>query len=167
MFHNQEAYNCIDSAGKKLYLNWNIIEFEKTVFGNKELILFHHRHGNTLKIELSELNPQMPFLKFDEPGQHYAHKLFLSEPDRSWGLRGVPFLWAYMVRQFTNDKLPMPCDEIIKKAKSMLHELGIDETSEENVYIKRFAAGGLSSGIVTGKYFMDVRLLKMLMVRLT
>ena len=155
LFHNQAAYERIDSVGKKLHPKWNIVEFEKTLFGAGENHFFKAGQEEVLKAELSDLNEVMPFLKFGESGQHYAYELFLSDPDRGWGARGMPFLWAYMARQFTFDKLPMSEVAITEKAKEILHSLSINEFSEESVYIERFAAGGMSSGHVNGKYFWE------------
>lgn len=45
----------------------------------------------------------------------------------------------------------MPAEAIIKKVKDILHSLGIDETSEDCVYIKRFDSGGMSRGQIYGK----------------
>ena len=155
LFHNQAAYERIDSVGKKLHPKWNIVEFEKTLFGAGENHFFKAGQEEVLKAELSDLNDAMPFLKFGEEGQHYAYALFLSDPDRGWGARGMPFLWAYMARQFTSDKLPMSETAITEKARVILHSLGISEVCEESIYIERFAAGGMSSGHVNGKYFWE------------
>lgn len=155
LFHSQAAYERIDSVGKKLHPEWNIIEFEKSLLGAGGNRFFPVGKEDVLKTELSDLDETMPFLKFREPGQHYAYELFLSVPDTGWGSRGMPFLWAYMARQFTYDKLPLSDEYIVEKVKVTLRSLGISECSEEYVYIERFAAGGMSSGRVNGKLFLD------------
>ena len=96
----------------------------------------------------------MPFLKFGEQGQHYAYELFLSPPDR-WCSRGAPFFWAYVARQFTFDKLPMAEDAFRSKYMSIVNVLGIPFGTEEYVFIKRFAAGGMSSGMVGGLFVQE------------
>ena len=154
LFHHQGAYERIDAVGKKLHPDWDIIEFEKSLFGAYGNHFFERGKDNVLKRDLSELDTIMPFLKFGAPGQHYAYELFLSQP-HGWGSRGMPFLCAYMARQFTYDKLPMPVEAIIEKVKHILHSLGIDETRDECVYIKRFDSGGMSRGLVNGKYFWE------------
>lgn len=154
LFHHQAAYDRIDAVGKSLLPEWDIIEFEKSLFGAGGRHFFERGKDDVLKRNLSELDTIMPFLKFGAPGQHYGYELFLSQP-HGWGTRAMPFLWAYMARQFTHDKLPMPAEAIIKKVKDILHSLGIDETSEECVYIKRFDSGGMSRGLINGKYFWE------------
>ena len=155
LFHSQAAYERIDSVGKKLHSDWDIVEFEKSLFGAGGNRFFPADKEDDLKIELADLNESMPFLKFREPGQHYAYELFLSAPDTGWGSRGMPFLWVYMARQFTYDKLPISEENIVEKVKGTLHSLGISERNEEYVYIERFAAGGMSSGRVNGKLFWE------------
>ena len=76
LFHSQAAYERIDSVGKKLHSDWDIIEFEKSLFGAGGNRFFPADKEDDLKIELADLNESMPFLKFREPGQHYAYELF-------------------------------------------------------------------------------------------
>ena len=154
LFHHQGAYDRIDAVGMTLHPEWDIIEFEKTLFGAEGRHFFQPGHDDVLKSELPNLNDVMPFLKFGESGQHYGYELFLSPPP-GWGTRAMPFLWAYMARQFTYDKLPMPAEAIIEKVRNILHSLGIDESSEECIYIKRFDSGGMSRGQIYGKHFWD------------
>lgn len=154
LFHHQAAYERIDAVGKTLLPEWDIIEFEKSLFGACGTHFFARGKDDVLKRNLSELDTIMPFLKFGAPGQHYGYELFLSPPP-GWGTRAMPFLWAYMARQFTYDKLPMSAEVITEKIRDVLHSLGIDETSDECVYIERFDSGGMSRGQIYGKYFWD------------
>ena len=103
---------------------------------------------------LVALDETMPFLKFGEKGQHYAYELFLSPPPH-WASRGAPFFWAYTARQFTYDKLPMDEAEFVKKYKKIVAELDIPYGRDEYVYIDKFAAGGMSSGMVGGIFVKD------------
>ena len=154
LFHHQAAYERIDAVGKTLLPEWDIIEFEKSLFGAWGTHFFARGKEDVLKRNLSELDTIMPFLKFGAPGQHYGYELFLSPPP-GWGTRAMPFLWAYMARQFTYDKLPMSAEVITEKIRDVLHSLGIDETSDECVYIERFDSGGMSRGQIYGKDFWD------------
>ena len=100
------------------------------------------------------LDETMPFLKFGEKGQHYAYELFLSPP-LHWASRGAPFFWAYTARQFTYDNLPMDEVEFVGKYKKIVNELNIPYGQDEYVYIEKFAAGGMSSGMVGGIFVKD------------
>jgi len=104
---HQAAYDLIDLAGRERFRNWDILEFEKATLGagSTGYICTDEDHRVVIG-SLESLNTTMPFLKFGEPGQHYAYELFLSPPDH-WGSRGAPFFWAYAARQFTFDTLPM------------------------------------------------------------
>ena len=150
LFLHQGAYERIDAVGKTLHPEWDIIEFEKSLFGAGGKHFFERGKDDVLKARLFELDSVMPFLKFEAPGQHYGYELFLS-PSPVLGTRATPFLWAYIARQFTYDKLPMSTDDIIRKFRDILHSLGIDETREEHIYIKRFDSGGMSRGLISGK----------------
>ena len=150
LFLHQGAYERIDAVGKTLHPEWDIIEFEKSLFGAGGKHFFERGKDDVLKARLFELDSVMPFLKFEAPGQHYGYELFLS-PSPGLGTRATPFLWAYIARQFTYDKLPMSTEDIIRKFRDILHSLGIDETCEEHIYIKRFDSGGMSRGLISGK----------------
>lgn len=94
-----------------------------------------------------DLDKTMPFLRFREKGQHYGYELFLSPP-KNWGSRGAPLWWAYAARKFSYDKLPMDEQFFYEKYKSIVQEFGMRIYSNHLVYIERFAAGGMSSGVV-------------------
>ena len=149
---HQAAYDIIDLAGRERFENWDILEFEKSTLGVGSVRYIRTEEDHHAIVGgLQSLNSTMPFLKYGEAGQHYAYELFLSPPD-SWGSRGAPFFWAYAARQFTFDKLPMSAVAFKEKYMAIVKVLGIPFGTEEHVYIKRFAAGGMSSGIVDGRF---------------
>lgn len=152
ILHHQAAYKCFDDAGKKLFEKWDIVGFEKAVLGcGDNHFLYMAEKIKALPDLYGSLNEKMPFLKFREDGQHYAYELFLSPP-KFWGSRGGPFYWAYVAREFTYDKLPMSEDELYEKYLGIAKQFGINMKYQEHYYIERFAAGGMSSGIVTGEF---------------
>lgn len=152
---HQAAYDLIDLAGRDRFENWDMLEFEKATLGagSTGYICTDEDHHAVVE-SLKSLNSTMPFLRFGEAGQHYAYELFLSPPD-SWFSRGAPFFWAYVARQFTFDKLPMTEDAFRSKYMSIVKVLGIPFGTEEYVFIKRFAAGGMSSGMVGGLFAQE------------
>ena len=161
ILHNQAAYDCFDKAGKKLFKDWDIIGFEKAVLGCGDThYLFMAEKIKQVPDLFGDLNSRMPFLRFREEGQHYGYELFLSPPE-FWGSRGAPFWWAYAAREFTYDKLPMDEAYFLDKYKSIAKEFGLNINSNREQQIERFAAGGMSSGIVTEQFirqgWYDVR----------
>ena len=152
---HQGAYDIINQTGKGQFDNWDMIEFERITLGMGSSGFFCNTTEHNAVLEgLSYLDENMPFLRFGEVGQHYAYELFLSPPE-NWGSRGAPFFWAYVARQFTYDKLPMDENVFVEKYRGIVEELNIPYGREEYVYIERFAAGGMSSGMVGGIFVKD------------
>lgn len=148
ILHNQAAYERFDKAGKELFSDWDIIGFEKAALGcGDNHYLFMAEQIKKVPHLFGDLDKTMPFLRFREKGQHYGYELFLSPP-KNWGSRGAPLWWAYAARKFTYDKLPMDEQFFYEKYKSIVQEFGMRIYSNHLVYIERFAAGGMSSGVV-------------------
>lgn len=148
ILHNQAAYERFDKAGKELFSDWDIIGFEKAALGcGDNHYLFMAEQIKKVPHLFGDLDKTMPFLRFREKGQHYGYELFLSPP-KNWGSRGAPLWWAYAARKFTYDKLPMDEQFFYEKYKSIVQEFGMRIYSNHIVYIERFAAGGMSSGVV-------------------
>lgn len=153
ILHHQAAYDCFDEAGKRLFPDWDIIGFEKAVLGCGDMRYLQMAEKIKKEPNLyGDLDKTMPFLRFREKGQHYGYELFLSPP-AFWGSRGAPFWWAYTARQFTFDKLPMDEGYFYQKYKGIAREFGLKIDNNNYVEIERFAAGGMSSGVV-GEQFV-------------
>lgn len=152
---HEAAYQMINISGKLRYADWDIAEFEKGLIGcdGRHYLTSKDDEYELLK-PLSALDHIMPFRRFGEAGQHYAYELFLSEPN-GWHTRGGPFFWTYTARRFTYDKLPMTEQNFTRKYMSIVEEFGIPYGTKEAVYIERFAAGGISSGVVTGEFVAE------------
>lgn len=152
---HQGAYDIINLAGKEHFTDWDIREFEKTILGmGCTGYICNEADHEAIIGALTLLDETMPFLKFGEQGQHYAYELFLSPPPH-WGSRGAPFFWSYIARQFTYDKLPMDEAEFVEKYRKIVNELNIPYGRDEYIYIDKFAAGGMSSGMVGGIFVKD------------
>lgn len=149
---NQSAYEIIDATGKKLFENWNMDEFEKWIIRD-DYSIFLQPDENKIKLlsELEQLDKTMPFLKFGEEGQHYGYELFLSPPPY-WASRGAPFFWCYTARCFTYDKLPLSVEALTDKYMSIVNEFNIPFGKDEYIFIDKFSAGGMSSGMVGGLF---------------
>ena len=152
---HQEAYNLIDKAGKDRVDNWDMRAVENAVLGGENLSLICEKEKfDEIVSALEVLDSKMPFLKFKEDGQHYGYELFLSPPEY-WASRGAPLFWAYAARKFTYDKLPMSIDLFREKYLSIVNEFEIPFGEDDYVYCERFAAGGMSSGMVGGMFVKD------------
>lgn len=81
--------------------------------------------------------------------------LFKEEPFR-WGLRGDPYLWREMRVQFNETPLPASTRELaalIEEAFTSLTGHPLSET--EAFHIERFSHGGMSSGMVSPKFWRE------------
>lgn len=85
----------------------------------------------------------------------YLSELFEEEPDK-YGLRGDPYLWDYYKQFFSNIEFPYSethfCDDI--------YRLFVDITGEQlrpdtKVYVNEFCGGGMSSGYVSGAFWIN------------
>lgn len=92
LLYEKETYEILEDTAMHLYRDFDMRQLEGAVLGggeycpgieNSELI-------NKSKMRLEGWDKRKPFLKFGEPGQHYANELFLSQPC-NWGSRGAPF----------------------------------------------------------------------------
>ncbi len=155
ILYHQAAYDCFDDCGRQLFDGWDIIGLEKAALGcgdNHYLYMAEQIRNNPGLF--NDLNERMPFLKFAEAGQHYGYELFLSDPG-FWGSRGAPLFWAFAARRFTYDKLPMDERYLQKKYLDIAAEFHIPSDGDEYVYIERFAAGGMSSGVVGSRFIRE------------
>jgi hypothetical protein len=155
ILYHQAAYDCFDKAGRELFSDWNMIEFEKAVLGcGDDQYLFMAKKIKEIPNLFGDLDSTMPFLHFGEVGQHYGYELFLSPPSY-WGSRGAPLWWAYAARKFTFDKLPIEEKTLYKKYDGIAKEFGLDMNHAGTVFVERFDAGGMSSGVVGEKFIYD------------
>ena len=161
---NQAAYEIIDITGKSYFENWDIREFERNCLGLGEIKYIKSKNDEMLiRNALEKLNDSMPLLEFDEPGFHSAYELFIPISEEFCS-RGDPFFWSYVSRQFTYDKLPMSEDAFTCKYMTIVNIFNVPYGENDSVYIKQFAAGGISSGLVHGFFCKEMH--EMLLDRL-
>ena len=82
--------------------------------------------------------------------------LFQEEPEQ-WGMRGDPFLWKDMQEHFQNTRLPDKVSGIsllVKDAFEILTEHPIT-TDKEFLVIEKYSHGGMSSGGIVPKFWLD------------
>ena len=80
--------------------------------------------------------------------------IFEEKPE-SWGLRGDPYFWDYLKDQATNLELISSIDleEWIKKEHFKLS--GKEMTEESMAFVEEFAHGGMSSGGISGSWWIE------------
>ncbi len=152
ILHHKAAYDRFDAVGKTLFQDWDIIGFEQAVLGCGDNLYLHMADKIKETPDLYEdLNIKMPFLRFREKGQHYGYELFLSPPPY-WGSRGAPLWWAYAARKLTDYTLPVDEQILFEAYNEVAKEFGIKINSGKTYCIKRFDAGGMSGGYVSGDF---------------
>lgn len=153
LLYEKETYEILEDTAMHLYNDFSMGQLEGAVLGGGEYCpgIENNELISKARMRLDGLDKRKPFLKFGEPGQHYANELFLSQPC-NWGSRGAPFFWAYMARIFSYDELPLSADVFRKKYMLELEKLGIPYGVYEYVHISLFAHGGMSSGMVGGMF---------------
>lgn len=81
--------------------------------------------------------------------------LFVKEPVQ-WGLRGDPWLWDEMRIHFHNMPLPETAVELrglLEKAYEVLTEHSLND--EQPFCVERFKRGGMSSGFVSPRFWLE------------
>ena len=81
--------------------------------------------------------------------------LFAEEPWQ-WGLRGDPWLWEEMRTHFRNTPLPATAAELrglLEKAYEAL--TGHPLSDEQPFCVERFKHGGMSSGFVSPRFWVE------------
>lgn len=73
-----------------------------------------------------------------------------------WGLRGDPYLWSEMRRQFFTVKLPESESALKALVVGKFQELvGASMDGNDHVHVERFAHGGMSSGGISREFWRD------------
>lgn len=135
LLHHQGAYDRINTAGLELISEWDMVSFERTVFGDKQAFYTPEQEA-MLKACLRDLDTQMPYVLYRDPGVHYGYELFLV-PQMDLGCQ-CPMFWAYLARAFTYDTLPMNEAYLEEKYKKLCSEFGINIKYNSGKYVERF-----------------------------
>ena len=82
--------------------------------------------------------------------------IFENKP-KQWGLRGNPYMWDYLQKYC--EEIPINCGE--EKIKEIIEskfteKTGEELTSEAQAYDKEFDHGGMSSGRISGSFWLEV-----------
>ena len=82
--------------------------------------------------------------------------IFAEKPER-WGLRGDPYFWDYLKQRAENMDIISPdeLDQWIKEEYSTLSGKALTDKYMDFAVIEQFAHGGMSSGGVDNRWWMD------------
>lgn len=84
--------------------------------------------------------------------------VFEPRPDQ-WGLRGDPFLWDELGKALRTVDSPANSSELLYLLRESFERLvGMPITHPEDVYVERFAHGGMSSGFVCMQFWRELGL---------
>jgi hypothetical protein len=166
LMYEQVSYNILNSIGQAKFKDWDKYKLEGLCIGGDGLGIKYYTTQIVLHLaayDFLELDKERPFLKFKEKGQHYANELFLSNP-YCCGTRGEPFMWMYLARAFSNDRLPMDKKSFENKYRKIISDYGIPFGEDKHVYIEQFAYGGMSGGSIGGIFAskgLDILLIRL------
>jgi ADP-ribosylglycohydrolase len=84
--------------------------------------------------------------------------LFQREPSQ-WGGRGDPYLWRALAERFGATRLPESEQALVAAVHEGFAALtGRPITSDEHIYVERFAHGGMSSGMIAAVFWRETAL---------
>ena len=80
--------------------------------------------------------------------------IFEDEP-KKWGLRGDPFLWAELREESAGKEFPFDEDAIVEMVCRKFESVsGVPLTYDARPYVEKYAHGGMSSGHLSGLFWM-------------
>ena len=78
----------------------------------------------------------------------------LSKEPEQWGLRGDPYLWREMRQYLSGQDVPSRDSDLYEVVAAAFEALtGKSIESRDNIYVDRFAHGGMSSGQVCPEFW--------------
>ena len=73
-----------------------------------------------------------------------------------WGLRGDLFLWMEMRQALCSAEIPRRPEDLVAVVSCAFAALtGASLEKNATVHVKRFARGGMSSGMISGEFWGD------------
>ena len=88
--------------------------------------------------------------------------IFEDEPKR-WGLRGDPYLWAELREECAGKELPLSDDSVVEIVCRKFESVsGVPLTYDARPYVAKYAHGGMSSGHLSGLFWIGPGMAKIL-----
>lgn len=95
----------------------------------------------------------------------FVSVIFEEQPEQ-WGFRGDPYLWEEMRKEFSKVPMTISSEDFVKEFKAIFEKLtGNPLTSKKDIFLLKYAHGGMSSGRICGE-FWNKKVLPMLVDRL-
>ncbi len=85
--------------------------------------------------------------------------IIFNDRPKQWGLRGDPYLWDELKQSFKT--VPLPCFEIMFMqyfAEFFQEITNHTYTNESNLFVEEFSHGGMSSGVISMKFWQEIAL---------
>lgn len=87
---------------------------------------------------------------------HYISKLFQQEPEQ-YGLRGDRAFWNYLKTYFTEKEASYGKEQMVADIYRLFQEISGEElTIEARPFVESLALGGMSSGQLSGEFWVNV-----------
>ena len=91
------------------------------------------------------------------------YSVIFEEEPRQWGLRGDPFLWAELREECAGKELPFDEDTIVEMVCRKFESVsGVPLTYDASPYVAKYAHGGMSSGRLSGLFWIGRGMAKIL-----
>lgn len=92
--------------------------------------------------------------------------VIFEEKPKQWGLRGDSYLWEDMQKVFSTVPITISQDDFVKKFELAFEEItGTPLTYDDYICFPKYAHGGMSSGQISGEFWID-KALPLLLERL-
>lgn len=85
----------------------------------------------------------------------FVGDLFQEEPE-NWGLRGDPYLWKDMRSYFSSTAITSVGALKAEIEKAFLDLTGHEIDSKNEIEVKKYALGGMSSGYIYAPFWRDI-----------
>ncbi|MBQ8198996.1 MAG: hypothetical protein IJZ76_06185 [Lachnospiraceae bacterium] len=85
----------------------------------------------------------------------FVSAIFEEEP-KQWGLRGDPYLWEDLKKEFSTVPITISLEDFVKEFKEVFEKYtGNPLTSDCHIFLSEYANSGMSSGQICGEFWMD------------
>lgn len=87
---------------------------------------------------------------------HYIAELFEQEPAQ-YGLRGDRAFWNYLKTYFADKETSYEKEQMVADIYRLFQEIsGVELTVEARPFVENFVSGGMSSGQLSGEFWVNV-----------
>ena len=85
----------------------------------------------------------------------FVSAIFEEKPER-WGLRGDPYLWEELKKEFTTVPVTISLEDFEKELKAAFERLtGTPLTKDCHLFLSQYAHGGMSGGQISGEFWVE------------